>query len=156
MKRLRFAAVMGLTIMTMSNVAFSEEFGSVEEAKSMLLRAIDEVKSDKLPAFGKFNANAPGFRDRDLFVFCFRVIDGKFTAHEAFVTLDVRNLRDPQGTAYGEKMFAAAKEGQITEVLYVSPFPGTSWQVPKRAFVSRIDDHVCGVSAYLYNGPYER
>ena len=111
----------------------AEEFGGVEEAKAMLNRAVFAVKSDKLAAIAKFNYNDPQFRDRDLFVFCFNGEDGKFTAHEAMVTWDVRTLRDRSGKSYGEDMYKRAKVDQIAEVAYVSPFPGTTWQVPKRA-----------------------
>ena len=69
------------------------EFGTAEEAKAMLERAISEVKANKLSAIDKFNHNDWPFRDRDLFVFCFNANDGRFTAHEALVAQDVRNLR---------------------------------------------------------------
>ena len=74
--------------------ASSAEYGTAEEAKAMLERAVAEVKRDKLAAINSFNYNDIPFRDRDLFVFCFNAGDGKFTAHEAFVTWDVRKLRD--------------------------------------------------------------
>ena len=66
---------------------------------------------------------------------------------------NVRDLRDYRGKPYGESMLAAADENRVTEVTYLAPFPGTTSPVPKRAFLKRIDDYVCGVSAYLYNGP---
>jgi hypothetical protein len=133
--------------------ASSQEFGTAAEAKSMLERAVVEVRADKARAFQMFNSNHPQFRDRDLFVFCFRAGDGKFTAHESMVARDVRELRDPAGLPFGAKMFAEAPEGKVLAIAFVSPFPGTTIRVPKRAFVTRVENHVCGVSAYLYNGP---
>ena len=114
----------------------------------MLERAILAVKVDKFGAIGKFNHNDPGFRDRDLFVFCFNVNDGKFTAHEAMVSQDVRTLRDRAGKPFGEDIYRNAKEGQIAEVAYVWPLPGSTRQVLKSAYVARAGDQVCGVSAY--------
>lgn len=142
-----------LVATTISLPAKSQEFGTLDEAKLMLARAVAEVKADKARAFQTFNHNDPRFRDRDLFVFCFGAEDGKFTAHEAMVSHDVRELHDSAGLSFGARMFAEAREGKVSEIAYVSPFPGTMSRVPKRAFVTRVEDHVCGVSAYLYNGP---
>lgn len=121
----------------------------------MLDRAILEVKADKRTAFDKFNHNEWPFRDRDLFVFCFNGGDGKFTAHDAFLTQDVRNLRDGRGRSFGEEMYQNAKENVVVEIPFISPIPGSTDQVPKRALVTRIGDQVCGVSVYRFNGPGE-
>jgi hypothetical protein len=128
--------------------AADPEYGSPEEAKAMLARAIQAVKSDRLGAFASFNHNDPEFRDRDLFVFCFNGQDGKFTAHEAMVARDVRAFRDKEGTTYGQQMYDVAAEGQMSEVAYVSPLPGSTEQVVKHAYITRIGNQVCGVSAY--------
>jgi hypothetical protein len=149
--RLFFSAMS--TIVAFAAPAGAQEFGTIAEAKVMLERAVVEVKADKTRAFGMFNSNHPGFRDRDLFVFCFGTQDGKFTAHEAMVTHDVKQLNDHAGRPFGAKMLAEAREGEVSEIRYMSSFPGSTSLVPKRAFVTRVDDHVCGVSVYLYNGP---
>src|SRR5262245_53518483 len=106
--------------------AASPEFGVAEEAKAMLTRAVDELKADKDTAIKEFNNNDPRFRDRDLFVFCFNKGDGKITAHEAMVGRDVRTLSDAAGNMFGEDMYRSAKEGQITEVAFKSPMPGST------------------------------
>lgn len=136
--------------------AFAAEFGNGEEALAMLNRAVSEVITDKLTAIDKFNFNRPGFRDRDLFVFCFDGRDGKFTAHEAMIGQDVRTLRDKTGAPFGEQMYENAKLGQITTVAYISPVPGSNTQVSKRAYVTRVGGEVCGVSYYLFNAPSAR
>ena len=142
-----------VTALLLSHNALAEEFGTFEEARELLNRATAAVKADKQQAFEKFNGNDPRYRDRDLFVFCFDAMQGRFVAHEAMVSHNVRDLRDSRGKPYGESMLAAADENRVTEVTYLAPFPGTTSHVPKRAFLKRIDDYVCGVSAYLYNGP---
>jgi hypothetical protein len=131
--------------------ASANELGSLEEARSMLNRAVAEMKSDKLAAIAKFNHNDPQFRDRDLFVFCFNQQDGRFTAHEAMVDQDVRSLRDIKGTWSGEEMYQNAKEGQIVEIDFDAPLPGSISKASKRAFITRVGDQVCGVSAYQLN-----
>lgn len=138
--------------LTSTFTAGARDFGSDSEARGMLARALAEVKADKTRATAKFNHNEPGFRDRDLFVFCFNRDDGKLTAHEAMVGWDVRNLYDIWGSPFGEEMFNSARHGQITEVIYLSPMPGTIGLTPKRAFVTAIGDQTCGVSAYQLDG----
>ena len=74
------------------------------------------------------------------------------TAQEARAMLeDVRTLKDPAGTTYGQELYAAAQkpEGQITEVSYVFPKPGTTAPaVPKVSFVTKAGDLGCGVGYY--------
>jgi hypothetical protein len=126
------------------------EYGTLTEAKAMLARAVAAMKTDQPDAIAQFNHNDPEFRDRDLFVFCFNSEDGKFTAHEAMVTRDVRTFVDKNGTAYGQQMYDVASEGQVNEVDYMSPFPGSTRRVAKRAYIIRVGDQVCGVSAYRF------
>ena len=131
-------------------IASADEFGTAEEAKAMLDRAIAAVEADEPGAIAMFNHNDSRFRDRDLFVFCFNAQDGKFTAHEAMVTQDVRTLRDKTGNPFGEQMYLKPKQGQITTVAYMSPVPGSTEQAIKRAYLTRVGDQVCGVSAYQF------
>jgi hypothetical protein len=130
----------------------STEFGSIGEAKEMLQRAVAELRVNERLAIDNFNFNRPGFRDRDLFVFCFDRGNGKFTAHEAFVGWDVRKIRDAAGHAVGGVMFAIAKEGQLTEIPFLSAVLGRTHNAPRLAYVTAVGNHVCGVSAFLFNG----
>lgn len=151
-RALLMIAFVGSTLSGFASSAYAAEFGTAEEAKAMLKRAIVALKADKLGAINGFNYNDPPFRDRDLFVFCFNAGNGKFTAHEAFVTMDVRTLRDANRKAYGAEMYKDAQQGRITEVVFISPVPGSTELATKRAYVTRIDDQICGVSAYEFNG----
>ena len=50
---------------------------------------------------------------------------------------------------YGADLYAAAKEGQITEVSYMFPKPGAdSTPVAKVSFVTKVGDLGCGVGYY--------
>jgi hypothetical protein len=153
MRFTRSFAALAFATAAIATPAYSQEFGTFTEARALLERAVVEVRSDRDRAFETFNSNHPRFRDRDLFVFCFGAEDGKFTAHEAMVTHDVRQMHDLAGRSFGARMFTEAREGTISEIPYVWSFPGTTSRVPKRAFVTRVGGDVCGVSAYLYNGP---
>ena len=56
------------------------EFGTAEEAKAMLERAVAAVKEDKVKALDMFNNGEGGFKDRDLYVWCANASDGIVTA----------------------------------------------------------------------------
>ena len=47
-------------------------YGTSEEAKAMLEKAVAAVKQDKTKALDMFNKGEGGFKDRDLYVFCSR------------------------------------------------------------------------------------
>jgi signal transduction histidine kinase len=141
---------------TLSSAAFAQEskFGTADEAKAMLLKAVAAVKADKEVALAMFNKGEGGFRDRDLYPFCFRLTDGKYVANPSLAVpagTNTHTLKDPTGKVFGEELYAAAQkpEGQITEVSYMFPKPGTTAPaVPKVSFVTRAGDLGCGVGYY--------
>jgi cytochrome c len=106
----------------------------------MLDRAVAELKVNEAAALAKFNdKDNKQFRDRDLYVFCFNMSDGKFTVHPNpnLMGADIRNLKvkdDP----LGQRIFDDVKEGMITTVDYNFPKPGTSLAVPKQSYVTRV------------------
>ena len=112
------------------------------------------VKADKSKALDMFNKGEGGFRDRDLYPFCWNVSDGKLVANSnasAQLGLDVRDptVKDSNGKEYGKELYAAAKEGQITEVSYMFPKPGADNKpVPKVSLVTRVGELGCGVGYY--------
>ena len=54
----------------------SLEFGTADEARSMLTRAVAAVRADQDAAINAFNRGEEGFIDRDLYPFCIRASDG--------------------------------------------------------------------------------
>ena len=120
----------------------------------MLDKAVVAVKADQPVALAMFLKGEGGFRDRDLYPFCFRSGDGKTLASPPSVPAgtDVRTLKDPTGNVYGEELYAAAQkpEGQITELQsYMFPKPGTTTPMfPKVSFVTRVGELGCGVGYY--------
>ena len=130
-------------------VAAAQSFGTAAEAKAMLEKAIAALKANETEALAKFNDKAGGFRDRDLYVFCYNMTDGKFTAHPnaALMGTDVRQLKmkdDP----LGQRIFAAIKPGVVTTVDYNFPKPGTTDPVPKQSYVTQVGNQGCGVGYY--------
>jgi hypothetical protein len=128
----------------------AQQFGTAAEARAMLDRAVAELKAGETAALAKFtDKDNKQFRDRDLYVFCFNVSDGKFTSHPnaALMGTDVRDLKvkdDP----LGRRLFEAAKEGSVATVSYSFPKPGTTDPVPKESFVTRVGGQGCGVGYY--------
>jgi hypothetical protein len=103
-----------------------------------------------------FNNGEGGFLDRDLYVFCANVGDGKIVAQgnpnaKQILGQDQRSLKDATGKNFGSELYAAGKkpEGQITQVSYMFARPGAdSKPVPKVSLVTRVSDLVCGVGYY--------
>lgn len=132
----------------LSGSSFAAEFGTADEAKALLERAITDVKADAAGALVKFNSGEDGYRDRDLYVFCFSGADGVISAHPALVGTDVRGLKDNSGKAFGEEMFSNAQEGTISEIEYMFPRPGETDPVAKESYYTRIGGEICGVGYY--------
>jgi cytochrome c len=80
-----------------------------------LARAIVALKTDETAALAKFRKGDDAFKDRDLFVFCFNMVDGVFNAPARNVGRDVRTFVDKNGDPYGQRVYDAAKEGVIAE-----------------------------------------
>ena len=91
-----------------------------------------------------------GFRDRDLYVACFDARSGIVRSHidPKQLGVDVRTLKQPDGTAFGRKLFDAAKAGRIATVDYEYYAPGGSAHVPKRSYVTRVGKVACLVGYY--------
>jgi hypothetical protein len=153
-QRITIAAT-SVTLLALSITALAQpgQLGTAQEARVMLDKAVAAVKADQAVALAMFNKGEGGFRDRDLYPFCFRIADGKGVATPLAVPAgtDLRTLKDPTGKAYGQETYAAAQkpEGQITEVNYMFPKPGTTAPaVAKESFVTKVGDLLCGVGYY--------
>ena len=138
-----------------ATLAQQSQFGTAQEARVMLEKAVAAVKADKAKALVMFNSGEGGFLDRDLYPFCFNASDGVFVAVgpnvKRLLGTDVRMLKDPSGKMYGAEIYADAQtpEGQVAEVRYMFTRPGADpIPVPKVTFVTRASDLGCGVGYY--------
>ena len=134
--------------LVLSTAAFAQQFGTAAEAKALLEKAIAAVKADKAKALEAFNKADGGFKDKDLYVFCFNSPDGKINAGPVPAGTDVRTLKDKAGKAFGQEMFDNVKEGTIGEVSYMFPRPGGPDPVAKISYISKAGDTACGVGYY--------
>ena len=156
-RTLMFAAV-SAAVLALSPIAFAQQTGgTADEAKAMLMKAVAAVKADKAKALDMFNKGEGGFLDRDLYVFCATISDGKTVAlgnpnAKQLLGTDGRTLKDATGKNFGAELFAGYQKpiGQITEVSYMFPRPGADkTPVQKVSLVTRASDDLgCGVGYY--------
>jgi hypothetical protein len=146
-----------VAVLALSAPAFAQQYGTADEAKAMLMKAVAAVKADKAKALDMFNKGEGGFVDRDLYVFCDTVSDGKQVATgsnnaKQLTGTDVRTLKDATGKVFGAEIIAAMQkpEGEMTEISYMFPRPGADkTPVQKVSLVTRVSDDLgCGVGYY--------
>jgi cytochrome c len=152
-RKLLLGAIASATLAFAATAQGQGQFGTAAEAKAMLEKAIEELKANEAAALAKFNKADGGFRDRDLYVFCFDTGTGIRTAHIIAQSIgkDLRPLKETDGSPLGEKIFDAAnrvKEGEITTVSYHFPRPGATDPVAKQSYVTRVGRQGCGVGYY--------
>ena len=123
MKKPITVLMVAVFLMVAAGVASATEFGSREQAKAMLERAIAVLKADKDRALDLFTSGHGGFIDRDLYVFCGGP-DGMLTAHPYFMGINLKAFKDKTGMAVGEEVYASAKEGEVSEISYRWLHPG--------------------------------
>jgi Single Cache domain 2 len=134
---------------TLCTATLANAQGTAPEAKAMLEKAVAAVKADKANAIAMFNNGEGGFKDRDLYPFCFQLSDGIEVAGPPSVRgKDVRTLKDPTGKAYGEDLYKAGQDEKISEVSYMFPKLGETTPVAKVSFVTKAGDLGCGVGIY--------
>jgi len=144
----------GITALILSVASVSgQQLGTVDQARAMLDRAISALKSNEATALSEFNdPNNKQFHERDLYVFCYDISDGKITAYEspALLNIDVRTLA-LQDDPIGKRAYDAienAPEGSIVTIDCKFPKPGTTEPVPKQTLETRIGNQACGVTSY--------
>ena len=124
------------------------EYGTANEAKAMLERAVAAVKEDKAKALDTFNKGEGGFKDRDLYVFCANISDGILTAHPYLKGEHLQDIKGKKGYPLGKEIMQNATEGTIKELTYWWPRPGLDKPLEKITFYTRVGDQDCGVGYY--------
>jgi signal transduction histidine kinase len=143
----KFFAILAATLVSVSAVA-EGEYGTADEAKAMLERAVEAVKEKGEEALALFSKGEDGFKDRDLYPYCGGP-DGNFTAHPSLVGKSLKDLQDKTGKPFGAEIYEVASDGEISEVAYMWPRPGEEEPVQKSAYVTKVDDQICAVGYYI-------
>jgi hypothetical protein len=148
----KLAFVVGYAVFQLLSTTASvwaAEFGTAEEAKSMLERAVAAVKEDKAKALDMFSNGEGGFKDRDLYVWCANASDGIITATPYWNRgKQLRDIEGKRGAPFGETVMQNATEGTIKETTYWWPRPGTDKPLEKTALYTKIGDQICSVGYY--------
>ena len=143
-------------VLAMSAASFAEpQLASPADGKAMLERAIAGLKANEAAALNAFNDEKnKDFRDRDLYVYCFSVPDGNFTAYQSPVMIgtNIKELKISVNlSGFGQRAYdaiAKAAEGEIVSFTYNFPKPGTKASAPKETLEVRVGKQVCGVSYF--------
>ena len=95
-KHLFASALTASALLWSSGLAAAQQSGTAAEAKAMLEHAVTALKAGEATALTEFNDKTnKQFHDRDLYVFCVNMSDGKMTAHPnpALMGTDARALK---------------------------------------------------------------
>ena len=124
------------------------QYGTPEEAKAMLERAVAAVKEDKAKALDMFNKGEGGFKDRDLYITCANASDGVMTAHPYLKGEHLQDIKGKKGYPLGQEIMQKATEDTIREVTYWWPRPGSDTPLEKTTFYTKVGDQICSVGYY--------
>ena len=144
-----FVVAFAIILLTQAMSVQAAQYGTAEEAKGMLNKAVAAVQEDKAKALDMFNKGEGGFKDRDLYVFCANASDGILTAHlPEYKGKQLRDILGKKGYPLGQEIMQKATVGTINEVTYWWPRPGSDKPLEKTTFYTKVDDQICGVGYY--------
>ena len=134
---------------------FSQDkgIGTKEEAREILDRTVNLMKSNKTVAFAMITAGGQGgLATKDLYPFC-TSYSGIQVAHPyGGAGLDMREFTSSDGKKLYDIMVRNAKEGVISRVSYKFGRPeGASLTIKeytKVAFYTRVGNYICGSGYY--------
>jgi hypothetical protein len=135
--------------LSFSSAVSAQQSGTADDAKALLAKAAIAIKADKAGALARFDNPNGGYKDRDLYVFCFDRRSGvSFAGQPTTKGIDVRTLIDPTGKRFGQEMFANVRDDDVIIVDYLFPKPNSTVPVAKESFVEGLGDVACGVGYY--------
>ena len=124
----------------LSSASSAQQSGTAAEARAMFDRAVAALKTElKATALSEFNdKNNKQYHDRDLYVFCLNMSDGKITAsaNQALIGTDIRTIK-AKDDSFGQRIYDAMKgtpEQGVATVDYNFPKPGTTEPPSKAVF----------------------
>jgi len=151
MSNLAFAIGQAAILILFSPTSFpaaQSQFGTEQEAKAMLERAVAALQENKEKALEMFNKGQGGFKDRDLYVFCANASDGVLTAHPYLKGEPLQEIVGVKGFPLGKEIMRTAVEGEIKEVTYWWPRPSSDKPLEKHTFYTQVAGQNCGVGYY--------
>ena len=140
-----------LSLIASTTLATAQQFGTEQDARAMLDRAVTALKADEARALREMNeAGNSQYHDKDLYISCFNIADGKFTAFPgpAMLGQDVRTFSIGD-EALGQKAFDVVKdapEGTVVTFDYNAPKAGKP--AVKQSLEARVGNQGCGVAYF--------
>jgi hypothetical protein len=128
-------------VITSTALAETSEYGSAEEARALLDRAVALLRAEGRAAIPQLDSDS--FRDRDLYVFCSNVSDSVSVVHPTAKGVKILDYD------FGKEVMANATEGEVKEVTYMWTRPGSEVPVKKSSYYTKVGDLVCGVGYYV-------
>jgi Cache domain len=149
MSRFRISLALLIALLFVGvGMTYAGQYGTPEEAKTLLEKAVAAVKQDKAKALDMFNKGEGGFKDRDLYVSCANASDGIVTAHPYMKGEQLKDIKGKKGYPLGQEMMQKATEGEIKQVTYWWPRPGSDKPLEKTTFYTKVGDQICSVGYY--------
>ena len=147
MRILKILVMLGL-LCTISK-SYSVEFGTEEEAKAMLDRAVNLMKFNELFALEQMTEGAGGFKVKDLYPLCVNA-KGILVGHPVNVGFNLLEFVDTDGKNVGEEFLRVAQENKINKVTYKLARITTSdeKEFEKTALVTKVKKYICAVGYY--------
>ena len=138
-----------ILFISLTSKSFSKDFGTEEEAKNMLDRAVNLINYDKVYALNIFTERTGGFNFKDLYPFC-ADDSGILTGHPFNVGLDLLTFIDSDGKNVGNEFLQVAEVGKINKVTFKIKYPkdtikNKDKEYTKIALVTKVSDQICAV-----------
>ena len=147
MKIFKFILLLSLLLFSTKN--YSVEFGTEEEAKIMLDRAVNLMNFDEMFALEQMSEGAGGFQQKDLYPFCANS-KGILVGHPVNLGFDLLQFIDSDGKNVGEEFLKVAKKNKVAKVSYKLARITTSdtKEFEKIALVTKVKKYICAVGFY--------
>ena len=147
MRILKILVILGLLCTT--SKSYSVEFGTEEEAKAMLDRAVNLMKFNEMFALEQMTEGAGGFKVKDLYPLCINT-KGILVGHPVNVGFDLLEFVDSDGKNVGEEFLKVAQENKISKVTYKLARITTEdeKEFVKTALVTKVKKYICAVGFY--------
>ena len=147
MRFLKIIVILGLLFNVTKS--YSVEFGTEDEAKAMLDRAVNLINFNELFALEAMTEGSGGFIEKDLYPFCANS-KGVLVGHPVNVGFDLLDFVDSDGKNVGEEFLKVAKKNEINKVTYKLARITTDeeQELEKTALVTKVKKYICAVGYY--------
>jgi len=153
MKKLLKSLVFLVSALVLSGSATASQYGTPDEAKDMVKKAVAFLKKNNKDALLKEVSNAKGkFVDRDLYISVYDA-NGVVLAHGVnpkIIGKDVSQLNDVDGKFFMKEILSQAKANGSGTTDYKWPHPETKVYQAKSAYYEMVDGVIISCGYYKY------